>query len=70
MNYSESLSLFPLRGNKRDDVRKGLRIINYNKRTVIAFAVDTELVSVIGVFYSGQDHEARLSNDSDDDMAY
>jgi plasmid stabilization system protein ParE len=70
VGYCESLSLFPLRGNKRDDVRKGLRIINYKKRTVIAFSVDDELVSVIGVFYGGQDHEARLSNDSDDDMAY
>jgi len=57
-------------GHKRDDMRKGLRIINYKKRTVIAFSVDAELVSVIGIFYGGQDHEARLSKDSDDELAY
>jgi len=37
---------------------------------VIAFSVDAELVSVIGIFYGGHDHEARLSKDSDDELAY
>ena len=34
-----------------------LRITNYKKRAVIAFAVDAELVSIIGIFYGGQDYE-------------
>ncbi|MBA4003058.1 MAG: plasmid stabilization protein, partial [Delftia sp.] len=44
----------------RDDVRPGLRITNYRKRTVIAFAVDADMVSIIGIFYGGRDHEALL----------
>jgi plasmid stabilization system protein ParE len=44
----------------RDDVRPGLRITNYKKRAVIAFQVDADLVSIIGVFYSGQNYETIL----------
>ena len=33
------------------------------KRAVIAFAVDAELVSIVGVFYGGQDYETILTDD-------
>lgn len=45
---------------RRDDIRPGLRITNYKKRAVIAFEVDAEVVSVIGVYYGGQDYESVL----------
>jgi toxin ParE1/3/4 len=44
-------------------VRLGLRITNYKKRAVIAFDVDTEVVSIIGVFSGGQDYETVLRDD-------
>ena len=56
-SYCESLRTFPYRGHRRDDIRPGFRITNYKKRTVIAFAVESELVAIIGVFYGGQDYE-------------
>lgn len=61
VTYCESLRTFPHRGNRRDDVRPGLRITHYRKRTVIAFDVDGESVSIIGVFYGGQDYETFLN---------
>lgn len=67
VGYCESLSLFPARGNRRDDVRPGLRITHYRKRTVIAFAVDDDFVTILGVFYGGRDYESRLSDDQRDD---
>jgi plasmid stabilization system protein ParE len=70
VSYCKSLSIFPHRGTVRDDIRMGLRVTHYKKRAVIAFAVDTEWVYIIGVFYGGQDYEVRLSNDSDDDTAH
>ena len=70
VSYCESLSIFPHRGTVRDDVRMGLRVTHYKKRSVIAFAVETEWVYILGVFYGGQDYEVRLSNDSDDDTAH
>ena len=61
VSYCESLREFPHRGTKRDNVRPGLRITHYRKRAVIAFAVDDEHVSILGVFYGGQDYESVLS---------
>jgi plasmid stabilization system protein ParE len=67
VSYCESLRMFPHRGTMRDDVRPGLRITNYKKRTVIAFDVDAELVSIIGVFYGGQDYATILQDEAEDD---
>lgn len=64
--YCESLQDFPHRGTRRDDVRPGLRITNYRKRAVIAFAVETGQVSIIGIFYGGRDYETALESDGDD----
>jgi toxin ParE1/3/4 len=50
---------------RRDDIRPGLRITNYKKRAVIAFAVDAEVVSIIGVYYGGQDYESVLQWEQD-----
>ena len=68
MGYCETLRTFPYRGTMRDDVRPGLRVTNYKKRAVIAFDVDSELdrVSILGVFYGGQDYEAILHDDFED----
>jgi len=66
INYCESLCIFPLRGRIRDDVRPGLRVTNYKKLAVIAFAVDKDLVYIVGVFYGGQDYELRLSEEPGD----
>jgi plasmid stabilization system protein ParE len=66
VTYCESLRTFPNRGTCRDDVRPGLRITNYKKRAVIAFAVEAERVSIIGVYYGGQDYETSLQFDLDD----
>jgi toxin ParE1/3/4 len=66
VTYCEGLQTFPNRGTRRDDVRPGLRITNYKKRAVIAFAVDAELISIIGVYYGGQDYETALQFNLDD----
>jgi len=65
VQFCESLSTFPQRGNKRDDVRPGLRVTHYRKRVVIAFVVDAGLVSILGVFYGGQDYETNLQDEAE-----
>ena len=47
----------------RDDVRPGLRITGYRKRVLIAYAVDAEALSIIGIFYGGQDYETLLQEE-------
>ena len=66
--YCESLNVFPHRGIRRDDVRAGLRITHYRKRAVIAFAVDVDQVSILGIYYGGQDYEAMLRDDPEGDV--
>lgn len=60
--YCDSLRHFPHRGTRRDDIRPGLRITNYRGQAVIVFSVDdaNTLVSIIGVFYGGQNYEGAL----------
>ena len=65
--HCENLHPFPIRGVMRDDVRPGLRVTNYKKRTIIAFEVDTKagLVSIIGLYHGGQDYETVLHDESE-----
>jgi len=68
VSYCESLNIFPHRGTMRDDVRIGLRVTNYKKRVVIAFNVDADQVSIMGIFYGGQDYETVLQDDFENDL--
>lgn len=62
VDYCATLKTFPHRGIVRDDLRPGLRITNYKGNAVIALTVDERAmtVSIIGVFYGGQDYAADL----------
>lgn len=57
--YCESLETFPQKGTRRDDLLMGLRVTHCRGITVIAFLLDAErdVVSILGVFYGGQDYE-------------
>jgi plasmid stabilization system protein ParE len=56
----EGLSIFPHRGNRRDDLKTGLRVTHHDGNAVIAFDVDphARVVSIHGVFYGGWDYAA------------
>lgn len=64
-----SLSTFPERGTKRDDIRPNLRTKGYRRRVTIAFSVNTstDIVAIHGVFYGGQDFERLLRDTGSDD---
>ena len=65
----EELKAFPFRGNARDDISPGLRTLGFRRRSVIAFTVVGADVTVHGVYYGGQQHEAsargRISIDGE-----
>lgn len=63
----ERLALFPHRGVPRDDIRPGLRMTHHKGRTIVAYAVDDaqRRVTILGVFYGGQNYEARLLSHED-----
>jgi plasmid stabilization system protein ParE len=60
--FIRGLGSFPPRGAPRDDLRPGLRLIPFGKRTVIAFEIDDDAgsVTILRVFYGGQDYEAVI----------
>ncbi len=60
--FCESLSTFPRRGTKHDDIIPGLRMVCYKKRVTIAFAVEEEDIVIIDIFYGGQDIEKILTD--------
>ena len=38
----------------------GLRMTHYRKRTLIAYQVNGRIVSILGLYYGGQDYEAQF----------
>lgn len=58
--YCEGLDIFPQRGMQRDDIWPNLRLVGFRRRTTIAFTVDTEAVTILGVFHGGQDIRAEF----------
>ena len=64
-----SLSVFPERAVKRDDIRPNLRTKSYAGRVTIAFSIDDDAdeIVVLGVFYGGQNFEPSLSETGDGD---
>jgi plasmid stabilization system protein ParE len=52
----ESLKTFPMRGARRDDIRPGLRVFGF-RRLSIPFEVTGEVVTILGIFYGGQNFE-------------
>lgn len=61
----QSLSTFPNRGTRRDDIRPGLRSMGFRKRVTIVFEVEDDRVNIIGIFYAGQSLESTFQPDED-----
>jgi toxin ParE1/3/4 len=66
VNHCESFTTFPRRGTRRDDLRPGLRTIGFRRRVTIAFHVDGETVTIVGILYGGRDVDQALRGDVED----
>lgn len=67
MNYIERIELYcngfdlaSERGHARDDIRTGLRVIGFERRVTIAFMVSDQNVTILRLFYGGQNWEDAL----------
>ncbi|MDR5776473.1 MULTISPECIES: type II toxin-antitoxin system RelE/ParE family toxin [unclassified Caballeronia] len=61
VDFCMKLDTFAARGVARDDLLPGLRITHFRKRAIIAYTLETDAVSILGIFYGGQDYEAALA---------
>ncbi|MBT2792556.1 type II toxin-antitoxin system RelE/ParE family toxin [Paraburkholderia strydomiana] len=65
VEFCMKLQTFAGRGVARDDLLPGLRITHFRKRAIIAYTLEPEIVSIVGVFYGGHDYEASLATDDE-----
>ena len=61
VEFCEGLGDMPHRGRARDDLRPGLRTLSFRGRVLIAYAVDSDSVTILAIFYAGQDFESLLA---------
>jgi len=62
--YIDALVQFPRRGNQRDDLYSGLRIIGFERRVTIAFTVTDDTVLIVRILYGGRDIAALFEDES------
>lgn len=58
--FLQSLDTFPKRGQSREDIASGLRIISFEGRIAIAVRVRQRRVTVHRIFYGGRDYARAL----------
>lgn len=56
----ERFGEFPFLGRARPDIRTGIRTFVFDRRIVVAYAVEPDKVVIAGVFRRGEDFEAVL----------
>jgi toxin ParE1/3/4 len=62
-NACLDLAEFPERGNRRDDLYAGIRIVGFERRVSIAFLVEERVVRIVRIFYGGQHIESAFEGD-------
>jgi toxin ParE1/3/4 len=65
VEFCMKLETFAARGVARDDLLPKLRITHFRKRAIIAYTAETEVVSIVGVFFGGQTYGAALAPDDE-----
>lgn len=63
--YCDGFETFPERGTERDDLLPGLRLVGFRRRVTIVFTVEAEEVTILGVFYGGQDIDTAFLEGED-----
>jgi toxin ParE1/3/4 len=59
-SYCLGFDLASERGQRRDDIRPHLRVVGFERRMTIAFTVDDAKITILRVFYGGQNWEDKL----------
>lgn len=55
-----NLAAFPEQGVLRDDIRPGLRLLGFERRTEIAFHITPDTVTIDRIFHGGQNVAAAF----------
>lgn len=58
--FCDRLDFAAERGQSRDDIRPGLRIVGFERRVAIAFVVEDDVVVILRVFPGGQNWQSAF----------
>jgi toxin ParE1/3/4 len=59
-DFCQGLEYASERGSQRGDIREGLRIVGFERRVTVVFSVGESRVTILRLFYGGQDWEGAL----------
>jgi toxin ParE1/3/4 len=54
--FCNSLEDFPERGCVREEFGEGIRTMSFERRVVIAYRLDSQIVLILRIFYAGQNY--------------
>jgi toxin ParE1/3/4 len=57
-----ALADYPHQGLARDDIRPGLRLLGFERRTMIAFHITPSLLVIDRIFHGGQNVDAAFED--------
>lgn len=60
--FCDGLSYGSKRGSLRSEIREGLRVIGFERKTNIAFVVEAERVVILRIAHGGKDWQAPLNS--------
>lgn len=55
LDRCEALADFPMQGTPRDDLRLGIRTVAFRRGVTIAYLIEANAVTNLGLFYGGFD---------------
>jgi toxin ParE1/3/4 len=58
--YCLGFELASERGHRCDEISRGLRIVGFERRVTIAFTVEEDRVTILRLFYGGQNWEGKF----------
>ncbi|MFI0844538.1 type II toxin-antitoxin system RelE/ParE family toxin [Mesorhizobium sp. IMUNJ 23232] len=64
-DYCRGFDYASERGSRRDELRRGLRTVGFERRVTIAFTVATDEVVIFRVFYGGVNWEEEFAGDNE-----
>ena len=59
--FCRGMAVAAERGQRREDIRSGLRIVGFERRITIAFTVAETRVTILRLFYAGRNWEGALT---------
>ncbi len=63
IDFCNSLDIASDRGMQRYDLMPGLRIVGFERRVTVAFAVHDSRVDILRIFRAGRDWESEFEED-------